>query len=64
MVGYMFVKLLKSSVQNETYTSKDSAINSFLNPGVFVGTSVPKTSIPSAVVYYYFAWYTYFRNGR
>ena len=27
-------------------------------------TSVTKISIPSAVVYYYCAWYTYFRNGR
>ena len=27
-------------------------------------TSVTKISIPSAEVYYYCAWYTYFRNRR
>ena len=27
-------------------------------------TSVPKKRIPSAVVYYYCAWYSFFRNGR
>ena len=27
-------------------------------------TSVLKISIPSAVVYYYCAWYIYFRNGH
>ena len=27
-------------------------------------TSVPKISIPSAEVYYYCTWYTYFRNRR
>ena len=27
-------------------------------------TSAPKKSIPSAVVYYYCAWYTFFQNRR
>ena len=27
-------------------------------------TSIPKISIPSALVIHYCAWYTYFRNGR
>ena len=35
-----------------------------LQKDLYVLTSVPKISIPSAVVYYYCAWYTYFHNGR
>ena len=41
----------------------DSSFVSEALPFTYI-TSVSKISIPSAVVIYYCAWYTYFWNGR